>query len=112
MVGTARSIEITKVSYHAWQLKSRVLMYSYATRGLGFLVRCARQLGQGRQRSGGSPLFMINHRSSLEQYCVEANTLVCDFKLLLCSSLLTDKLFLVASSILLPSRKFGHAKWR
>ena len=41
----------------------------------------------------------------LEQYCVEANTLVCDFKLLLCSSLLTDKLFLVASSILLPSRK-------
>ena len=28
-------------------------MYSYATRGLGFLVRCAtisRQLGQGRQR--------------------------------------------------------------
>ena len=42
-------------------------MYSYATRGLGFLVRCAtisRQLGQGRQRSGGSPLFMINHRSS------------------------------------------------
>ena len=30
-------------------------------------MRCAiisRQLGQGRQRSGGSPLFMINHRSS------------------------------------------------
>ena len=51
----------------SWRLKSRVLMYSYATRGLGFLVRCAtisRQLGQGRQRSGGSPLFMINHRSS------------------------------------------------
>ena len=46
----------------------------------------------------------------LEQYCVEANTLVCDFKLLLCSSLLTDKLFLVASSILLPEgmqRKHG-----
>ena len=42
-------------------------MYSYATRGLGFLVCCAaisRQLGQGRLRSGGSPLFMINHRSS------------------------------------------------
>ena len=60
MVSTARSIEITKVR----QFKSRVLMYSYATRGLGFLVRCAtisRQLGQ---RSGGSPLFMINHRSS------------------------------------------------
>ena len=44
------------------------------TRGLGFLVRCAtisRQLGQSRQRSGGSPLFMlniclvINHRSSI-----------------------------------------------
>ena len=63
MVGTARSIEITKVR----QFKSRVLMYSYATRGLGFLVCCAaicRKLGQGRQRSGGSPLFMINHRSS------------------------------------------------
>ena len=36
MVGTARSIEITKVR----QFKCRVvLMYSYATRGLGFLVR-------------------------------------------------------------------------
>ena len=46
---------------------SRVLMHAYATRGLGFLVRCAtisRQLGQGRLRSGGSPLFMINHMSS------------------------------------------------
>ena len=44
MVGTARSIEITKVSYHAWQLKSRVPMLP--------LVRCAtisRQLGQGRR---------------------------------------------------------------
>ena len=50
-------------------IKSRVLMHAYAIRGLGFLVRCAtisRQLhvGQGRLRSGGSPLFMINHRSS------------------------------------------------
>ena len=46
-------------------IKSRVLqIHAYATRGLGFLVRCAtisRQLGQGRLRSGGSPLFMINH---------------------------------------------------
>ena len=41
----------------------------------------------------------------LEQHCVEDYTLACDFKLLLCSSLLTDNLFLVASSILLPSRK-------
>ena len=51
------------------------LMYSYATRGLGFLVRCAtisRLLGQGRQRSGGSPLFMINHRSS--RYNISVNT--------------------------------------
>ena len=48
-------------------IKSRVLMHAYATRGLGFLVRCAtisRQLGQGRLRSRGSPLFMINHMSS------------------------------------------------
>ena len=38
----------------SWRLKSRVLMYSYATRGLGFLVRCAtisRQLGQGPRSS-------------------------------------------------------------
>ena len=42
-------------------------MYAYATRGLGFLLCCAtisRQLGQGRLRSGGLPLFMINQRSS------------------------------------------------
>ena len=48
-------------------IKSRVLMHAYVTRGLGFLLRCAtisRQLGQGRLRSGGSPLFMINHMSS------------------------------------------------
>ena len=59
MVGTARSIE----GQLSWRFKSRVLMYSYATRGLGFLVRCptiSRQLGQGRQRSRGSPLFMLN----------------------------------------------------
>ena len=65
MVGS--SIDRDYQGQLSWQLKSRVLMYSYATRGLGFLVRCAtisRQLGQGRQRSGGSPLFMINHRSS------------------------------------------------
>ena len=64
-----REARLQQMSQLSWQLKSRVLMYSYATRGLGFLVRCAtisRQLhvGQGRQRSGGSPLFMINHRSS------------------------------------------------
>ena len=75
----ARSIEVTMVGrYHSIdrdyqgqlskRLRSRVLMHAYATRGLGFLVRCAiisRQLGQGRQQSGGSPLFMINHRSSI-----------------------------------------------
>ena len=46
-------------------------MHAYATRGLGFLVCCAtisRQLGQGRLRSGGSPLFMIYHRSSVILY--------------------------------------------
>ena len=45
-------------------IKFRVLKHAYAIRGLGFLVRCAtisRQLGQGRLRSGGSPLFIINH---------------------------------------------------
>ena len=64
---SVRSIDRDYQGQLSWRLKSRVLMYSYATRGLGFLVRCAtisRQLGQGRQRSGGSPLFMINHRSS------------------------------------------------
>ena len=65
---SVRSIDRDYQGQLSWRLKSRVLMYSYTTRGLGFLVRCAtisRQLGQGRQRSGGSPLFMINHRSSL-----------------------------------------------
>ena len=59
---SVRSIDRDYQGQLSWRLKSRVLMYSYATRGLGFLVRCAtisRQLGQGRQRSGGSPLFMI-----------------------------------------------------
>ena len=62
-----RSIDRDYQGQLSWRFKSRVLMYSYATRGLGFLVRCAtisRHLGQGRQQSGGSPLFMINHRSS------------------------------------------------
>ena len=51
-------------------------MYAYATRGLGFLVRCAtisRQLhvGQGRLRSGGSPLFMINHNLLVfDHFCI------------------------------------------
>ena len=69
----ARSIEVTMVGRYrlidrdyqgqlSRRLRSRVLMHAYATRGLGFLVCCAiisRQLGQGRQLSGGSPLFMI-----------------------------------------------------
>ena len=60
------------------------------TRGLGFLVRCAtisRQLGQGRQRSGGSPLFMINHRSS---WNVFVNTLLCtgEASVLCCTTLM------------------------
>ena len=65
----ARSIEVTMHGRYRsidrdYQGQSRVLMYSYATstRGLGFLVCCAaicRKLGQGRQWSGGSPLFMI-----------------------------------------------------
>ena len=62
-----RSIDRYHQGQLSWQLKSRVLMYSYATRGSGFLVCCAtisRKLGQGRLRSGGSPLFMINHRYS------------------------------------------------
>ena len=60
-------------------------MYAYAIRCLGFLVRCAtisRQLGQGRLWSGGSPLFMINHRSS---YCyihsLYVRTCTCDVHL-------------------------------
>ena len=67
MVGRYRSIDRDYQGQLSRRLRSRVLMHAYATRGLGFLVRCAiisRQLGQGRQRSGGSPLFMINHRSS------------------------------------------------
>ena len=76
----ARSIEVTMVGRYrlidrdyqgqlSRRLRSRVLMHAYATRGLGFLVCCAiisRQLGQGRQLSGGSPLFMINYRSSIQ----------------------------------------------
>ena len=74
MVGTARSIEITKVRYQVQSTDACL----YSTRGLGFLVRCAtisRQLhvhvGQGRLWSGGSPLFMINHRSSNSAYTTE-----------------------------------------
>ena len=62
-----RSLDRSRLPLARSAIKSRVLMHAYATRGLGFLVRCAtisRQLGQGRLRSGGSPLFMINHRSS------------------------------------------------
>ena len=62
-----RSLDRSRLPLARSAIKSRVLMYAYATRGLGFLVRCAtisRQQGQGRLRSGGSPLFMINHRSS------------------------------------------------
>ena len=44
------------------------------------------------------------------EHCIGPPTLACDFKLLLCGSLLTDKLFLVASSILLPNRTQGRAK--
>ena len=40
MVGTARSIDRDYQGQLSWQLKCRVLMYSYATRGLGFLVCC------------------------------------------------------------------------
>ena len=66
-----RSLDRSRVPLARSAIKSRVLMYAYATRGLGFLVRCAtisRQLGQGRLWSGGSPLFMINHRSSRVLY--------------------------------------------
>ena len=68
MVGRYRSIDRDYQGQLSRRLRSRVLMHAYATRGLGFLVCCAiisRQLGQGRQLSGGSPLFMINHRSSI-----------------------------------------------
>ena len=67
MVGRYRLIDRDYQGQLSRRLRSRVLMHAYATRGLGFLVCCAiisRQLGQGRQLSGGSPLFMINHRSS------------------------------------------------
>ena len=67
MVGRYRSIDRDYQGQLSRRLRSRVLMHAYATRGLGFLVCSAiisRQLGQGRQLSGGSPLFMINHRSS------------------------------------------------
>ena len=71
MVGRYRLIDRDYQGQLSRRLRSRVLMHAYATRGLGFLVCCAiisRQLGQGRQLSGGSPLFMINHRSSLKDW--------------------------------------------
>ena len=67
MVGRYRSIDRDYQGQLSRRLRSRVLMHAYAQRTRNLLVRCAiisRQLGQGRQRSGGSPLFMINHRSS------------------------------------------------
>ena len=70
MVGRYRSIDRDYQGQLSRRLRSRVLMHAYAQRTRNLLVRCAiisRQLGQGRQRSGGSPLFMINHRSSF--YC-------------------------------------------
>ena len=72
MVGTARLIEITKVSY---QVQSTDACLCYPRPRV--LVRCAtisRQLrvhvGQGRLQSRGSPLFMINHRSSISMLLV------------------------------------------
>ena len=73
MVGRYRSIDRDYQGQLSRRLRSRVLMHAYAQRTRNLLVRCAiisRQLGQGRQRSGGSPLFMINHRSSLDCFVV------------------------------------------
>ena len=71
MVGTA---QYHKVSYHGG-----VLMYASATRGLGFLVHVyAVQCSyQGTLRSGGSPLFMINHMPSYVERGITYMSLLC-----------------------------------
>ena len=73
----ARSIEVTigKVSY---QVQSTDVCLCYQR--LRVLTTISRQLGQGSLQSRGSPLFMINHRSSYE-----CSTLFCCIPQVLCT---------------------------
>ena len=62
MVGTAQSIEITKVSY---QVQSTDACLCYQRLRVSCTLRNNFQAATCRLRSGGSPFFMINHRSSI-----------------------------------------------
>ena len=74
MVGTLDRSRLPRSAIMAPQVQSTDVFLCYQR----LRVSCAlsRQLGQGRQRSGGSPLFMINHSYSLVDLVPRYNRLL------------------------------------